>query len=222
MSGLIVYSCVTGGKDRIREDMLPAKGVRYVMFTDSATESDCYKGWEIHPLSPLMFPGLDPARQAMWHRWHPHKLFPEGSLTLWLDANQRTKVDPAAYFERFNGDPLFIRHPYRVDVYQEAEEHLRLGIDDPNRIRSQMNYYRTSGYAAGQGLVMTGFIGRRVPRASDRAMVGFFEETFAHVRRWSYRDQLCVPFTAWQFGVPLAMLPSMTEASLFEDEPHLR
>jgi hypothetical protein len=216
---LIVYSAITGGKDRIREDMFQSPGVRYVMFTNDYEARS--KAWEFRDanLAPL---GLDPAREAMWYRWHPHLLFPEGALTLWLDGNFNTKADPRGFMERFTGDPLFIRHPYRTDCYQEAEEHIRCGIDDPARIRSQMDYYRRSGYEPGQGLVMTGFIGRRVPRKSDRQMVGFFEETFAHVRRWSYRDQLAVNFVAHQFGVPLDCHPSMTECEYFGDEPHLR
>ena len=222
MSDLIVYSCITGGRDRVREYEDARPGVSYVMFTDAVPPYIMGSHIEFRSLSPHMPPGLDPARQAMWHRWHPHKLFPEGALTLWLDGNYRTKADPRGYFYGFTGDPLFIRHPYRQDCYEEAQEHINIGRYDTDRIHSQMAFYGRQGYASGQGLVMTGFIGRRVPRASDRQMVGFFEETFAHVRRWSVRDQLAVNYCAWRFGVPIAAHPSMTEANFFEDEPHAR
>ena len=86
------------------------------------------------------------------------------------------------------------RHPWRTCVYDEAEAVIEHQLDDANRVRAQMSFYREMGYPAKAGLAKNGFILRR---HNDPHLIPVMERWHQQVLRHSLRDQLSLNPVLW-------------------------
>ena len=78
----VIYTCITGGYDKLRSHTHTNPNWDYVCFTDDLSMEN--PSWEIRS---LFFDKLDNVRKQRWHKLHPHMLFPEYEKSIWIDAN---------------------------------------------------------------------------------------------------------------------------------------
>ena len=194
----VVYTCITGGYDTLPLHAYRDERWDYVCFTDSQTllEEGSINGWQIRPLA---YSASDNARNARWHKMHPHVLFPDCGVSLWLDGN----ILPLNAFAFDRADDLIAGgislsappHPWRSDIYEEAEEVIRARRDWPEIVRTQISLYKQDGFPRGTGLNETGLIFRQ---HHDVLVVKLMEEWFSWVLHYSRRDQLSFNYLLWK------------------------
>ena len=83
---IIIYTSITNWYDTIPDDMYYDPDVKYVCFTDGNVEK---KGaWEFRDIPDFVYDEVegDPRRLSAYAKICPHKLFPYGSKTVWLDG----------------------------------------------------------------------------------------------------------------------------------------
>ena len=81
---LIIYTSITNWYDTIPDDMYYDPSVKYVCFTDGKVEK---KGaWEFRDIPKFVYDEVDndPRRLSAFAKICPHKLFPNGTKTVWL------------------------------------------------------------------------------------------------------------------------------------------
>ncbi len=130
----MVYTAITGGKDRPRKDI--------VVFTGN------------------LF--LDSRRTARQYKILSHQYI-RAEYSLWTDGNITTKVPIDYLIEKYlkDADMATFRHPMRDCIYDEASTCMALNLDDPAVIMEQMERYRAAGYPEHNGLAETLYILRR-------------------------------------------------------------
>jgi len=80
-SRMIIYSCITNGYDEIPDEHYYDPDIKYVMFTDNTVKK---KGpWEFREI-PCDHPCH--RRRSAYVKINPHKVFPYGTKTVWLDG----------------------------------------------------------------------------------------------------------------------------------------
>tara|TARA_B100000900_G_scaffold258603_1_gene220403 strand:- start:106 stop:927 length:822 start_codon:yes stop_codon:yes gene_type:complete len=77
---MIIYTCITNGYDTIPNHYYDSE-VQYVCFTDGTV--DVPSPWEERPI-PIEHEC--PRRLSAYAKINPHKLFPDGSQTVWIDG----------------------------------------------------------------------------------------------------------------------------------------
>ena len=203
---MIVYTAIIGTKrDALRPVVAPAddKGrpVEYVCFTDMHA-SAAPSGWQLRP--PL-WQHADPRRSARWHKIMGHtSLGDSNKHSLWIDGTVQLLVNPWELVDRYltDRDIAVFRHHERVCVYQELEMCLRLGYDDPDVMRRQVERYREEGYPPRRGLwEMGAFLRSHTP-----AIQQFNQLWWREVEYGSVRDQLSVNYAAWKLSLPPAYM----------------
>ena len=83
---IVIYTSITNWYDTIPDDMYYDPSVKYVCFTDGKVEK---KGaWEFRDIPDFVYDevGGDPRRLSAFAKICPHKLFPNGTKTVWLDG----------------------------------------------------------------------------------------------------------------------------------------
>ena len=83
---VIIYTSITNWYDTIPDNMYYDPNVKYVCFTDGNVEK---KGaWEFRDIPDFVYDEVegDPRRLSAFAKLCPHKLFPNGSKTVWLDG----------------------------------------------------------------------------------------------------------------------------------------
>ncbi|EIM26165.1 putative glycosyltransferase [Microvirga lotononidis] len=182
---IVIYTAIFGEYDNL---LLPERvdpSVDYVCFTDRPRND--YGIWQMRA-APYYHP--DPTRIARWVKTHPHELFPDHNVAVWLDANIILKGDIHHYVGLVAGRDAhlgLIAHPHRACFYDEAEACKRLNKDSATLIDRQVEHYRKAGLPLQQPLFETGFM---VVPLQKRETSDALHLWWQQIERYSRRDQL--------------------------------
>jgi hypothetical protein len=121
---IIIYTSITNWYDTIPDDMYYDPDVKYVCFTDGKVDK---KGaWEFRDIPKFVYDEVDgdPRRLSAYAKLCPHKLFPYGSKTVWLDGcyvHTKEWVDNSKAI--LKEVPLtHMLHPHRFTFHNEIME----------------------------------------------------------------------------------------------------
>lgn len=204
MEEVVVYTCLTNGKDVLK----PApSGVKAFCYTDEyVSPGVVVNGWELLPLHEGSL-GLSPRRVARFHKLNSHLLAElEGFVwVLWMDAKVSLKVSVEELVllmgDCLVGCPL---HPVRDCIYEEALVVDQLRLCDSSLISAQVGFLRSEGYPESNGLHDTCLLLRR----SSDEVVKFNMNWWFLLRVYSQRDQLGFNYVAWKQGLKVFDVPN--------------
>lgn len=198
----VVYTCLVGNYDVLRDPQCVSPDWNYVCFSNSLQQDD-FQVWQIKPL-----PNIDTkcqTRLARWPKLFPHLLFPDCDISLWHDAI--ISIECNAVYEvlenLIKGEAILSipKHPLRNCIYDEAKAVSRRGLDYRSLIHKQVRMLKNSGFPLHYGLFETNIIYRRHHVASLKELS---EEWWSIIVNYSRRDQLSLSYLLWKHGVTCA------------------
>jgi GT2 family glycosyltransferase len=190
---IVFYTAIFGEYDKL---LLPDQidpDIDYVCFTDRPRNN--YGIWQMRS-APFYHP--DPTRIARYVKTHPHELFPDHEVAVWLDANIILKGDVHQYIEmvKLQGAHLgFVPHPHRDCFYEEAEACKRLGKDAVEVIDRQVTHYLKHGLPPNQPLFETGFMVAHLGSPETSEALNLW---WQQIEQFSRRDQLGLAWVVFQ------------------------
>lgn len=212
-----VYTIMVGGYEQLNTFAIPnSAGVRQICLTDDPVlTSDV---WEIRQVKPW-FP-MDPIRSQRAMKVLPHVFLPEFDRSLYIDNTIQLTADITDIFAAFDGsDGIALpSHSFRESVLDEFLEVARLGFDDSNRIFEQLNHYLLEDEAHLAGRPYWTAILLRDHR--NPAILNLMHIWWAHIARYSRRDQLSFNYALRQAGVSPNVIDIDNFASWFHTWPH--
>lgn len=194
----IIYTCITGGKDKLNED-INVRGAKAVCFTDDPNlKSDV---WEIRQIPNLY---KDIRRDSRTVKMLPHIFFPEAEYSLYLDGNIISKVPMQRMINEYleDDDIAVFKHHTRDCLFQEAKECIRLELDSKDAIERHIERYK--GFPEHKGLYQCGVILRRHSPRIKRLN----EAWFAQYMTGCKRDQVSFPYVLEKEGVSIFAIDS--------------
>ncbi|SFR96517.1 glycosyltransferase domain-containing protein [Yoonia litorea] len=213
-NSLLVYTMAIGAVYDLRP-VAPEEGVDFICLTDR-DDIDA-NGWTLRQVSPIL-PG-DPFRSSREFKTCPHRIFADYTESLFIDSNVQLRAPATELWGHLMPTPEHVfggmRHSQRKSLKQEFRK-VRLGKFDYDRIITEQMRYTEEFYPdlMEQKPFWGGMLARRHMHSDCiRAM----EIWYAHVLRYSRRDQLSLP-------VALAHLDesqkSFSDASIRETTYH--
>jgi hypothetical protein len=195
---LVIYTVITGGKDVLSED-INTKGAKAVCFTDDPTLKS--EKWEIR-LIPNLF--KDVRRDSRMVKMLPHIYFPEAKYSLYLDGNIICKVPLQRLIDEWlpNADIALFKHHTRNCLFAEADECIRLELDDRDVI--ERHKLRYAGFPKGKGLYQCGVILRRHTAKMKRLNEMWHAEYSVGCKR----DQVSFPYCIEKEGIAVNAIDS--------------
>ncbi|MBB3018724.1 GT2 family glycosyltransferase [Microvirga lupini] len=190
---IVLYTAIFGEYDNLLLPDLIDPEVDYVCFTDRPRND--YGIWQMRSV-PYYHP--DPTRIARWVKTHPHELFQDHEVAVWLDANIILKGDIHRYIqmvEQQEANLGLISHPHRSCFYDEAEACMRLRKDAAKLIDKQVDAYRRAGLPLKQPLFETGFMVVPLKRQETADALHLW---WQQIERFSRRDQLGLAWVTYQ------------------------
>lgn len=188
MSNIVVYSCITGDYEQSKTGQNWGDA-DWFMFTDKELpESPDKTGWKYLPARTLF---KDPRRDARWHKLLSHQLFPNYDYTIWIDGSIVLKITPEELVAKMGeADLMTFKHPNRTTVTEEAEECIRLKLDEEWVIKEYISRIGSSEFNL--PLAETKVVVRR-----NSAEVELFnQEWFYQLMSGTLRDQISFPYVA--------------------------
>lgn len=144
-------------------------------------------------------------RTARHYKALPHYYLPDYDFWIWVDGNVRPLLPPERLVERYLGhsDLAIFKHPDRNCLYTEADFCAQRGKDRPKTLSRQTERYRAEGMPPGWGLPET----RCVIRRNCRSIVDLNVCWWQQMERYSYRDQVSLPYCCWKAGFKWREIP---------------
>lgn len=199
MDKIIIYTCITGGYDSLPEPVTVPEDFHFVCFA-SSPEQFKSTSWELRPL-PSSAKGGD-KQKSRYPKFLPHEFFPDCRFSLWMDANIR--ISDPAFFDivrnKVSQGVRFaaIRHPLRDDIYQEAEECIRIGRAALGDMKRVCHFLKSEAYPQNSGMTENNIILREhndpVVVATDIQWKELFD-------RFPFRDQLLSGYCLKSHGI---------------------
>lgn len=215
MKNIVVYSCVTGGYDNVKETLLSNMPeldceAAFVLFADRKITAEQDSLWQILPLH--CEDAFCQRRTARWHKVNSHVLFPYADITVWVDGSQAFK--PIRLFAdliepHLQHNIATFKHPVRNCVYQELNACIRYRKDNETLMRQQIEKYKAEGYPVYNGMVETACVIRKnTPEIS-----AFNKAWWAEISKHSFRDQLSFNYVAHKTNTAYSCISGHREAS---------
>lgn len=192
MDKIICYTCITNGKDALKEGQVKGSARFIAFLSDLNTPSNT---WEKREAINLF---ADPRRNARYHKLLPEFFF-DCEYSIWLDGSIQILVDPQTLIDKYlaDADIAVFTHPDRGCLYTEANICMERFLDNPLAIGKQIDKYRKEGYLQDKGLAETKVVIRR----NNEQVRRFNKEWFFELTTNSLRDQVSFPYIAWKTGI---------------------
>jgi len=207
----VIYTAIFGNYDKLEEPAYLPKGFDFVCFSDKKIKS---KNWQVRVVTPAYD---DPTRNARMYKILPHRYLGGYEESVWVDGNILLRGDTNELIEEYlkNANMAVYSHSHarhrdrgetpdtRDCVYEEADHLISLASrgrvkDDPKIIEKQIENYRTSGYPAHNGLLLSMVLFRRHNKPD---VIKAMEEWWSQLKGGSKRDQLSFNYSAWKMGL---------------------
>jgi len=193
----VVYTCIVGGYDELRQPEVVDGRYDYICFTDDISEKKMGV-WEIRPIP---YRNDNATRLSRYVKILPHNALEEYDVSVWVDAN--ITITGQGFYEAVEkmaaSGSLVAQVPHieRDCVYDEIAQcykDLRIGFKDAlGRIRR----LKSEGYPRHFGLMENNVIFRR---HNDPKVIGISEKWWEEYMAGSTRDQFCLMPVYWREG----------------------
>ena len=192
------YTSIMGGFDDLLPHPAMADEVDFHAFTDRQS-GWAYEGttWQVHPVVARK---EHPRITAKRFKLNPHLFLPDYDVTIWLDGSHRiiSQFMVREAIEALgDSDIALYKHPYRDDIYEEADCSEIMEKYSKEPIRAQVDAYRAEGHPEHWGLWACGTIVRR----NTPLVQKLDEEWWGEIKRWSYQDQISLPVVLRRQGI---------------------
>jgi hypothetical protein len=219
MTSRCVYTTLIGGYERLNEQPVRRQSdIPFICLTDDPALTS--ETWDVRRVDTL-FPS-DPVRSQRELKIRPHKYLAEFERSLYIDNTVILSAPPEAIFERYPSSSGFAvpLHDFRDTVRDEFAEVARLELDDPVRLREQLEAYRAS---VPDRLNDRPFWGGFLIRDHGRPAVQSAGDIWAaHVLRYSRRHQLSLGVALHAAGLEPAIIDIPLQLSWCHSWPHAR
>jgi hypothetical protein len=211
----VVYTCITGNYDALREVVNPDKGVDYICFSDDISESQT---WKIKPI-PKCLKYLDTTKIARCMKILPHLFLSEYDISVWVDGNIQVVGNINQFIDKNLLNYFAIpKHPDRICVYDEANAVINLGKDNVDIVNSQIMEYMGKNYPENNGMVQSGIM---IRKHNDKRCIAISNLWWNEVRQFSKRDQLSFNYSIWKKNVTIDILnPNIIVSEYFQIWAH--
>lgn len=162
------------------------------------------------------FPPCDklkyPVMAAKIYKILPH-LYLDTEFSIWVDGNITLRMSPEEMVAKMTKDIMVFPNPYRDCLYQEGMYCAAANLDYPETILHQLEEYKKAGFPEKAGLAACGIIVRK----HTKEIAELNEKWWAHICRYSNRDQISFPFV---FGDKIQYLEKLPPP--FKDTPYFK
>jgi len=192
---IVAFTAITGNYDTLRVPRTLDPDIDYVCFSDTP-RSDL----GVFEIRPLPFRHADPVRAARYVKTHPHLLFPDHEIAIWMDATIIVACDLKPHIARVTTTdrPVGgIPHPLRHGIYDEAYHCARSRKDDLVAIAAQVARYLAAGVPKQLAVSDTSFM---IWNLRHAAAAEVLDSWWREIETGSRRDQISFNYALWRHG----------------------
>ena len=215
---IVIYTCISGGYDTLKEPLLEFDNVTYICYTDDAAKikQAGHTKWLIRQIPDDISEKYNGILTNRYLKMHPKELFPDADYAVYVDGNIGIQSFPGFYVTRTDvhtGIAIF-SHSQRQCAYAEAQVCISRRKGKSKGIEHKMERYDKSGFPRDYGLYECTVIASDLQNTLSIEIMDKWWKEFLHSK--SFRDQLSLPYVMWRSGMDFADIGCLGE-NIFDD-----
>jgi hypothetical protein len=191
----VVYTCITGGYDALKDPNYVTDEFDYICFTDNTDiESNV---WDIRPL-PKECEELTQVKKQRYIKINAHKVLQDYDISIWVDGCVSLNGDLNKLLSDVITDNVSVyvpKHPQRNCTYKESKTVLSLRRDAKEIVEPQMKKYMEEGFPKDYGLLQSNIL---IRKHNNEDCIRLMEAWNNEVMNGSHRDQLSFNYCCWK------------------------
>ena len=192
---IVVYTCIVGDYDSIKEPIYFNDNVNYILFSDRDVKSSF---WKVKRIPKRVLKLNDKTLINRYFKFHPSEFFKEYDYSIYIDGNVKTLTDISGFVDCVNnrtGLAMF-KHHSRKCIYVEKKACLLQKKGNKDKIINQIEKYRAIGFPKNFGLLEgTIVVSDLKNNSAKRLLLDWWSE---FLDSGSFRDQLSLPYVLWK------------------------
>ena len=212
----VAYTAIIGNYDKLK-NIYKQDDWDYFAFL-FPYDKNKYKNtnWTVLPISDYILNlDVDNYKKQRYLKMHPHLLFPNYTISLYIDGSMSIKGDLNEFLLRLltpNYNLFMLEHPERNCIYKEMEEVVALNREKKEKTDFLEKKYLEMNFPKEYGLIEGNII---VRKHNEKECIEFMEEWWKMVKNYSYRDQLSFNYILWKNGFKIKYFSKRFSRSYF-------
>ncbi len=198
----VVYTCIVNNYDSLKNPVVRTEDTDYIVFSNNESVVIDNKYWQYRPISEQLKKkcNYNPILINRYIKMHPHELFPDYDLALYVDGNIRVISNIQDCFGYINDKTGLAMHEHakRSDIYEEAKACIWLNKGNKKKIKNLIKDYKHQNFPHDFGLYQASIIAIDLRNKNAQEVLDAWYKEF--VKRGTLRDQLSLPYVLWQKG----------------------
>ena len=218
MNRKVIYTCITGGYDKLMQPLVVDESFDYICFTDIlVNKSDGV--WQFREIPSM---DIDSQKLSRYPKMHPHLLLQEYEYSIYVDAN--ILIQQVSFYESINSciesdiKLAGIKHPKMNCLYEEFfnvyKQRKELNIFE---LRKQYKAVKSTGFPCNFGMYEANIIFRK---HKDPQVISQCEDWWSMFVKFTKRDQLSYSYTLWKNNLKFRYIMKGCTLHSTEEEPY--
>lgn len=193
----VIYTAIFNNYDSVKRPKYVNEDYDYRLFVDEETYISQHKNIKDSIYKTTILTDVtDGFMKAKDIKINPEKYLPNYDSSIYVDGSFQQIGDVNNFLNQTKRSYKMCNHPNRVCIYEEAKVCINQRVDSPERIKAQIDRYKTDGFPANYGLIMGGIIARVHNKKSKRINYAWWNE----IVNGSRRDQLSMNYVLWKLN----------------------
>lgn len=206
----VVYTCLFGEGDDLKEPLKYDPSWDYVVFTDNPNLTS--EHWQVRYVPRE----IDSRKQSRYYKINYH-LFFDHEIVVYIDATFQIKYKLDAFAVSKRSGIWLNKHPQRDSLYEEAQIVIEKGLDSPSTITAQLTKYESEAIPHKSGLWRCGIMVRSGRNEKVKELCDIW---WKEVEEFSWRDQISFPYACIKAGIkPSSIMRGITN-NFFQQHLH--
>ena len=195
---ICVYTCITGGYDKLQNIYVYPENIDYIAFTDDVNIDN--NGWNIRKIPDQALSLKSNADINRYMKMHPqivgdydYSIYVDGLVEIYSDLSNLINVVNSKY-------GISIHNHFERDcVYNEIKYCNLMKLGNIDKMKSFYSFLKTEGYPEHYGLLECTVI---VTNIRNNLALDILESWWEeHKNRGTGRDQLTLPYLLWKKNI---------------------
>jgi hypothetical protein len=202
---ILIFTAICGIPNPLVDPIEKYDGVDYIAFVDKYHDCSVWQQKKSHDFTTDdTYRGR---RNAKIYKILPHLMFPGYDYYFWVDSTHEVIQHPITIIEQYlkGGSLGVFNHHCRDCVYDEGKVVVECGLDKPELVNPQLEYYERMGYPRNNGLwELTAFIRKNTPETQVMNL-----RWWEQICKYSSRDQISFNVVLWTLNIIPTVLPGI-------------
>lgn len=192
---IVVYSCIVGNYDSVKDPIYFNDNVEYILFSDKDIKSNF---WKVRKIPSKVLKLKNKTLINRYIKLHPFEFFKDYDYSIYIDGNIKTLTDISGFVNCINnktGIAMF-KHHSRDCIYTEEKACLLQNKGNKDKIIEQINKYKLENFPKKYGLLEgTIIVSDLKSKEAYKLLNDWWNEFY---ESGSLRDQLSLPYILWK------------------------